>query len=92
MSAAVIRLQPECGLTALIPLSTNLKRLRLDNCVLPGDAGAASLARLTALRTLSLLPAMLGQAGTDLLADSLSLLQQLRIRVQVGRLVCQGVV
>lgn len=46
VSAALLRLQPEGGLGALLPLRPRLRALRLDGCVLLTDVGAASLAQL----------------------------------------------
>lgn len=46
VSAALLRLQPEAGLGALLPLRPRLRALRLDGCVLLTDAGAATLAQL----------------------------------------------
>lgn len=87
MTAAVIRLNPECGLRVLAgPPRSSLRRLRLTNCVLPGDLSAPALAALPGLDALSLVPCAMGQVGMDQLAGALTRLQQLEIRVQVRRL------
>lgn len=46
LTAAVLRLQAEDGLAALLPLKATLRELRLDGCVLLTDTGAAVLAQL----------------------------------------------
>lgn len=46
LTAAVLRLQPEEGLAALLPLQAQLRELRLDGCVLLTDTGAAVLAQM----------------------------------------------
>lgn len=84
MRAALIRLQPECGLAALAPLAGTLRRLHLRDCVLVSDAGAARLEGLSGLTALELVPSAVGQAGLDRLAAGLRRLRQLSIRLQVG--------
>ena len=79
-----MRLQPEEGLAALLPLAGRLLALRLDGCLLLTDAGAGVLAQLTALKRLEVTSCQVGQAAVDGLAAALPRLAHLELRLLDG--------
>ena len=84
LAAAQMRLQPDEGLTALLPLAGRLLALRLDGCLLLTDAGAGVLAQLTALKRLEVTSCQVGQAAVDGLAAALPRLAHLELRLLDG--------
>eukprot|EP00887_Chlorella_sp_A99_P003147 scaffold9.g3147.t1 len=84
LRAAVVRLQPEEGLSALAPLRGRLARLRLQGAVLLTDTGAALLARLPGLARLEVSPSSLGQGGIDRLARALRSLTHVELQLHDG--------
>jgi hypothetical protein len=84
LAGAPMRLQPEQGLDALLPLRSCLTALALTDCLLLTDAGVARLAPLRALRRLDANWCQLGQAGVDALAAALPQLSRTDLRLLDG--------
>lgn len=63
ITAAQMRLQPEGGLSSLLPLRRHIQTLRLDDCMVLTDAGAAVMARLCALERLEVTCCRISQAA-----------------------------
>ncbi|KAI3429543.1 hypothetical protein D9Q98_005631 [Chlorella vulgaris] len=84
ITAAQMRLQPEGGLSSLLPLRRHIQTLRLDDCMVLTDAGAAVMARLCALERLEVTCCRISQAALDQLARALPRLTHLETRLPDG--------